>query len=68
MLTLASESQETAGGMAAKSVSFRYSASKELDSLFEDFLLMCNDAIRTASHDSDWSSEPQVCDVLQFYM
>jgi putative transposase len=33
---------------SVKSVSFRYSASQELSSLFEDFRLMCNDAIRIA--------------------
>ena len=31
-----------------KSISFEYSASKELSDLFEDFRLMCNDAIRIA--------------------
>lgn len=31
-----------------KAVSFRYKASQELDSLFQDFRLMCNDAIRIA--------------------
>lgn len=34
--------------MAMKSASFRYTASEELGSLFEDFRLMCNDAIRIA--------------------
>lgn len=33
---------------AVKSVSFRYTASRELSSLFEDFRLMCNDTIRIA--------------------
>ena len=33
---------------AVKAISFRYNASDELSSLFEDFRLMCNDAIRTA--------------------
>lgn len=33
---------------AVKSVSFRYIASAELASIFEDFRLMCNDAIRIA--------------------
>ena len=31
-----------------KSISFRYAASSELTALFEDFRLMCNDAIRIA--------------------
>jgi putative transposase len=31
-----------------KSIQFRYAASQELSSLFEDFRLMCNDAIRIA--------------------
>ncbi|HVB95793.1 MAG TPA: hypothetical protein VND41_04240 [Nitrososphaerales archaeon] len=31
-----------------KTISFRYDASDELSSLFEDFCLMCNDAIRIA--------------------
>ncbi|HEV2137344.1 MAG TPA: transposase [Nitrososphaerales archaeon] len=31
-----------------KSISFRYTASQELSSLFEDFRLMCNDAVRIA--------------------
>jgi putative transposase len=33
---------------AVKAISFRYKASEELSSLFEDFRLMCNDAIRIA--------------------
>jgi putative transposase len=33
---------------ARKSIGFRYYASDELSSLFEDFRLMCNDAIRMA--------------------
>jgi len=33
---------------AAKALSLRYNASDELSSLFEDFRLMCNDAIRIA--------------------
>jgi putative transposase len=33
---------------AIKSISLRYAASQELCSLFEDFRLMCNDAIRIA--------------------
>ena len=37
-----------ATGRATKSVLFSYSASGELVSLFEDFRLMCNDAIRIA--------------------
>jgi putative transposase len=36
----------------AKSVVFRYSASKELTFLFEDFRSMCNDAIRVAVQES----------------
>ncbi len=34
--------------LATKSIAFSYHASKELASLFEDFRLMCNDAIRIA--------------------
>lgn len=33
---------------AVKSISLKYTASQELSSLFEDFRLMCNDAIRIA--------------------
>jgi len=33
---------------AVKSISFEYEASGELSSLFEDFRLMCNDAVRIA--------------------
>jgi hypothetical protein len=33
---------------AIKCVSFRYSSPKELSSFFEDFRLMCSDAIRIA--------------------
>jgi putative transposase len=36
---------------AVKSISFRYQASQELSSLFEDFRLMCNDAIRIANEE-----------------
>ena len=36
------------GPVVLKSVSFSYSASKELSTLFEDFRLMCNDAISIA--------------------
>jgi len=36
---------------SVKSVSFKYSASQELSSLFEDFRLMCNDAVRFAMRD-----------------
>jgi hypothetical protein len=33
---------------AVKSINFRHNTSVELPSLFEDFRLMCNDAIRVA--------------------
>ena len=33
---------------ATKSVRLKYEASAELSSLFEDFRLMCNDALRIA--------------------
>ena len=36
------------GVRPVKAVQFRYKASEELDSLFEDFRLMCNDAVRIA--------------------
>ena len=34
--------------LSVKAIQFRYEASEELSSLFEDFRLMCNDAIRIA--------------------
>ncbi len=33
---------------SVKAIQFRYSASSDLRSLFEDLRLMCNDAIRVA--------------------
>jgi len=39
-----------------KSIQFSYSASAELASLFEDFRLMCNDAIRIAIEEEPKSS------------
>ena len=38
----------TATVTATKSISFAYAATDELTTLFEDFRLMCNDAIRVA--------------------
>lgn len=48
MLETQTESIPSRFGQAFKSISFRYTASQELTSLFEDFRLMCNDAIRIA--------------------
>lgn len=42
------ESSDKQQILAVKSVSFSYAASAGLSSLFEDFRLMCNDAIRIA--------------------
>lgn len=48
LLTTQPENQESRRIVAWKSISFRYTASKELASLFENFRLMCNDAVRLA--------------------
>lgn len=46
--TFARDSSDKQKPIAVKSLSFTYTASEELSSLFEDFRLMCNDAIRMA--------------------
>jgi putative transposase len=48
VLTIQSESASRPTIKAIKSISFRYVSSHDLASLFEDFRLMCNDAIRIA--------------------
>jgi putative transposase len=52
MLSLAAEPSHRPSLKVTKSVSFRYSASDELSSLFEDFRCMVNDAIRIAIQQS----------------
>ena len=42
------EPRQKSSDRVVKSIAFRYTASRELSSLFEDFRLMCNDAIRIA--------------------
>jgi putative transposase len=46
--TLVEESSQRQPVKSVRSISFEYVASGELSSLFEDFRLMCNDAIRIA--------------------
>jgi putative transposase len=48
MLTTKVESASRSTVATVKSISFRYTASQELSSLFEGFRLMCNDAIMIA--------------------
>ncbi len=48
MLATKFESPQRSCSRVTKSISFRYAASRELSSLFENFRLMCNDAIRIA--------------------
>lgn len=48
MLATEAESAPRSKVRAVKSISLRWIASQELSSLFEDFRLMCNDAIRIA--------------------
>jgi putative transposase len=48
VLKIQSESASRGAIQAVKSISFRYVASHQLSSLFEDFRLMCNDAIGIA--------------------
>lgn len=48
MLTTKVEPRDEERITAIKSISLRYTSSQELSSLFEDFRLMCNDAIRIA--------------------
>lgn len=49
MLATKLDSPQKSFDRVVKSISFRYSASQELSSLFEDFRLMCNDAVRIAT-------------------
>lgn len=48
MFAVATKSQQKTSIKATKSLSFSYSSSEEFSFLFEDFRLMCDDAIRIA--------------------
>ena len=51
MLVTTRESPHHGTVEAVKSISFRYNASEELSSLFEDFRCMCNDAVEIAARE-----------------
>jgi putative transposase len=51
MLTATTETSQNSCITAVQSISFRYATSQGLYSLFEEFRLMCNNAIRIAIHE-----------------